>query len=192
MNLWADKLLRTQPRQPDRLSCGASSAVMARALHDEGYARSLVDGATGRSFRDEVLSAHRRLTGPLGVGGRLQVPWPRSLGTPPWAVARALSALGSWHLVGWARRPTSRAALYERIERAVTQGSPVALYVGNRRLPRHVVLVLPCATGSGSMSCYEPSRGRVVVFARAAFIAGDLDLGGWSVPWFVVLPSSPA
>lgn len=186
---WAEKLLRARPRQPDRRSCGASVAVVARALHDEGYARGLVDGDAGRGFRDEVLNIHRRLTGVLGVTGQLQLPWPRALGTPPWAVARALTGLGPRHVVRWAwprTQRTERAALYDRIERAVTSGSPVALYVGNHRLPRHVVLVIE--TDQGQLSCYEPSSGRLLPITRAAFSAGELNLGGWSLPWFAVLP----
>lgn len=213
MNVWAEKLLRTRPRQPDRLSCGASSAVMARALQDEGYARSLVDGEAGRDFRDEVLAIHRRLTGWMGVDHRWQPPWPRTLGTPPWAVCRALSALGHRYVMRWARPRAARVGLYDQIERALTAGSPVALYVGTRALPRHVVLAVPSPgprlgprpgprpepgrpSGSapaqaGAFSCYEPSSGQVVAVDRAAFIDGGLNLGGWTVPWFVVLPKGP-
>ncbi len=99
-------LLGARLVQPDERSCGAAVLVVARALLDRGYAELLVSGrhpGTGfvlpgslaDRFRHETLAMHARVTGLVDAAGRLQVPWPRALGTPPWAVARQLSAPGS-------------------------------------------------------------------------------------------------
>ncbi len=150
-------------RQPDARSCGAASLVMARATCDPSYGAALVVGDT---FRDEVLTLHRRLTSVRDRTGRLQVPWPRALGTPPWAAVRELGTVtGHDHVLHVAR--WSRAAAYRRL--AVSGG---ALYVGSGSLPRHVVLVLPPGVADppqhdpDALACYQPSVGRVVLLRR--------------------------
>lgn len=163
-------------RQPDQRSCGAASVVMARALRDPSYGDLLV--VPGR-FRAEVLAVHGALTSRRDRAGHPQLPWPRALGTPPWAVARELALLtGADHdvdLVRWRRQDT--------FDRLSTVGG--VLFVGNAWLPRHVVLVLP---GAGDAArCYNPSSGRVVRFSRAGFVGGRLALGRWQVPWFTVV-----
>ena len=79
-----------QLRQPDRRSCGAASLVMARRLVHPRYARLVSDQET---FAHEAATLHRRLTSLADTAGGWQVPWPRALGTPPWAVARELRLL---------------------------------------------------------------------------------------------------
>ena len=185
-------------RQPDQLSCGATVLVAATMLVDPGYAELVRTGHHPRTghrlsgdlperFRTEVLALHRRLTGPVDLTGHLQLPWPRSLGTPPWAVARQLSGLG-----GVTRTPvhhrtrlvTDRAEAFDRLRSAVSRG-PGVLYVGNRWLPRHVVLVID--GGPTSLRCYEPGSRRVVSVAREEFLADRLDLGAWGRAWLTVL-----
>lgn len=174
-------------RQPDRRSCGATVLVVARMLLDPAYAEFL---AAGR-FRDEVLGMHRRVTGVVDVSGRLQLPWSRALGTPPWAVARQLSATGGVELapVRYSSRP-----LWGDLDRRFDQllavtaiGRPVPMYVGSRWSPRHVVLAIGVV--DGRLRCYEPSRGRLVDVDRVTFTTARLDLAGWDRPWFVVLPA---
>ncbi|WP_134764658.1 hypothetical protein [Nocardioides sp. 1609] len=152
-------------RQPDQRSCGATAAVVARMLADPSYA----EGVRPR-FAAEVLATHRRLTR-ARLHGRLQLPWPRAVGTPPWAVARELTALtGVRHrtrLVRWRRPPR-----WEDV---------AALYVGDRWLPRHVVLVV----GHDPLRCYDPARGRVVEVDAAA-LARARPLGRWTTVWFAV------
>lgn len=212
--------------QPDRRSCGASVLVVARMLLDRGYAELLATGrhpATGLAlpgapgapgstgtpgtpgtladrFRREVLGMHRRVTGPVDVRGRLQLPWPRALGTPPWAAARQLSATGRprvGHAVVVAAARGARGAVFDRIVAAVGRGRPVPVYVGNRWAPRHVVLFLGSAGTAGAagtagtadrLRCYDPARGLVVEVEREAFVRGRLGLAGWDRPWFAVLP----
>ncbi|GAA4675963.1 hypothetical protein [Nocardioides nanhaiensis] len=161
-------------RQPDRLSCGAASVVVARLLlADPDSAAGVAD------WRSEVLTTHRSLTGLRDHRGATQLPWPRALGTPPWAVARALGALtGRSHRT---RFVLDRDAAYRRL---LAAPMPAALYVGNRWLPRHVVLVV--AVDPERVTCYEPSRGVATVVPRAAFDDARLRLAGWDVPWFTV------
>ena len=170
------------PAQPDQRSCGATVLVMARALADPEYAARV---AAPEAFRTEVLAVHGRATSPVDAAGRLQVPWPRLLGTPPWAVARHLSATtGTTYRV----RPAlwGREAAFDRILGAVAAGHPVPVYVGNAWLPRHVVLAQ--GTLDGALRVYEPASGHLVDVTRESFAAGRLGLAGWDRPWFTVLP----
>jgi hypothetical protein len=199
-------LLGARLVQPDERSCGAAVLVVARALLDRGYAELLVSGrhpGTGfvlpgslaDRFRHETLAMHARVTGLVDAAGRLQVPWPRALGTPPWAVARQLSAPGSLPRVDHRVVPAwpDRGALLNRILAATAEGRPVPVYVGNRWAPRHVVLFLGGSAGRGDgLRCYDPARGWVVDLDRRAFVGGPLGFGRWDRPWFAVLPEPPS
>ncbi|MCR6031339.1 hypothetical protein GGQ22_07755 [Nocardioides sp. zg-579] len=159
-------------RQPDPLSCGASVLVVARMLAEEEYA-----ARAARAFPAEVLALHRRVTGPRSRDGRAQLPWPRAIGTPPWAVARELALVtGVPHRV----RPARWSTLHDA-------PGPVALYVGNRWLPRHVVLVL--AVDEERLRLYDPAVGGPVAVTRRAFEARRLRVAGWDRPWFAVVPA---
>ena len=170
------------PAQPDQRSCGATVLVMARVLADPKYAARVADP---EAFREEVLAVHGRATSPVDAAGRLQLPWPRLLGTPPWAVARHLAATtGTTYCVRPAR--WHRDVAFDRIAGDVTAGHPVPVYVGNAWLPRHVVLAQ--GTVDGALRVYEPASGRLVDVTREAFAAGRLALAGWDRPWFMVVP----
>lgn len=165
-------------RQPDARSCGAASMVMARLLRDG-------DPVSPALFRTEVLACHRRLTSPR-AHGRWQLPWPRALGTPPWAVRRELEAItGRVHEVRLAR--WSREEAFDRL--AAGGG---ALYVGSTALPRHVLLVLPPADGLAEegLRSYQPSRGTAVSLPRAEVVEGRLRHAGWPWVWFTVTPAA--
>lgn len=127
-------------------------------------------------FADEALRAHARTNRAVDGTGRAQLPWPAALGTTPWALAREL---GGDHEV---RLVIDRETAWERLRAAA---APSPLYVGSRWLPRHVVLVVG---GGERLDVYEPSAGLRVVVERAAFVGASLSLGGWDVPWFVVVP----
>ncbi|WP_205475247.1 hypothetical protein [Nocardioides sp. SYSU D00038] len=190
-------------RQPDQRSCGAACLVAARMVVDPDYAELVNDGrhpVTGLTlpgtpaerFGDETLAMHRRVTGLVDVQGALQLPWPRVVGTPPWAVARQLSATSGpglpavdhdvhvtlGDLGGW----------YDRVLAAVTDGRPVPLYVGDRWLPRHVVLAV--GGNPRDLRVHDPARGAVVAVPRRSFETRRLPFGRWTRPWFVVLPES--
>ncbi|MCD4524548.1 hypothetical protein [Nocardioides sp. cx-173] len=174
-------------RQPDARSCGASALVAARMLVDADYAAAMTPGG----FARDALATHRRVTRVSGPG--LQLPWPRALGTPPWAVARELSRLASPGSP--ATRYASRLALlrpaaaFDRARTAVRSGRAAALYVGSRWCPRHVVLALPAAPAVPHLRVYEPSTGRVVEVTRDAAAGHRLALAGWDRLWLVVTPS---
>jgi hypothetical protein len=167
--------------QPDQRSCGPSSLVAAHILLDPAYAAT----QNPHAFASSVLELHRRLTGGSAFG-RAQLPWPRALGTPPWAVARAMTAYAGLpyqtRIARWGDRPEDFAVLLA----AVTAGHPCPLYVGDR-IPRHVVLAVT-ATDQG-VDVYNPANGRVEELTRTAFVAAELTtFGRWNRPWFVVAP----
>jgi hypothetical protein len=164
--------------QPDQRSCGPSSLVAAHMLLDPAYAATIDPHA----FAAEVLALHRRVTS----ASVSRLPWPRALGTPPWAVAAAMtgfagvpyaSTLVPWH---------DRARLFARLQHAGAD-RPAPFYVGDW-IPRHVVLaVAPTADG---VQVYNPARGTVGELLGADFVAGRLaTFGRWVRPWFVVLPT---
>lgn len=152
--------------------------VVHQMLRDPAYAERVAD-----RFDDECLAMHARATGPVDVTGRAQLPWPRALGTPPWAVAAQLSGTTGVRHRPLAIRPGRRERALDRIRAAATAGNPVPLYVGSRWLPRHVVLVL-----DGELRTYDPASGRQVRIDAGSFASGRLSVSGWSRPWFAVIP----
>ncbi|GAB2754882.1 hypothetical protein GCM10027020_03790 [Nocardioides salsibiostraticola] len=158
-------------RQPDRRSCGAATLVFAEMLRNPEYAARI----RGGSFAEETLAMHARVTGPADGAGRLQVPWPPALGTPPWAVARHLSSRFD--------TPYAVRAVRHLIQLDLTVGrAPAALYVGSRWLPRHVVLIV--GSDEGTLSIFEPSIGNIVRMPSTGLGRPDWELAGWSYPWF--------
>jgi hypothetical protein len=187
--------------QPDRTTCGSSCLVVARVLGDASYAAWLETGEVagrpkdprtpGRRFAEEVLATHVRTNRWVDPLGALRWPWPRRLGTTPWALARELTATGGTTPSGTGHRvrtvsPRRRGEAYDVVARAVRHGHAVPLYVGNRLLPRHVVLVVD--GDEHDLVAYDPSTGGLVRLPREHFVRGDLRVAGWSEPWFAVLP----
>lgn len=166
--------------QPDRRSCGAATVVVARAAE----AGTPAPAMTPEGFAEQVLAEHRLLTAPRDAHGRWQPPWPRLLGTPPWAVARRMTTSATAYRL----RPVlpsigSRGRAWRALGTAT---APVPLYVGSRGLPRHVCLVLHADDLRAEV--YEPSQGVVLTVTRDQFLRGDLPLG-WPVPWLLVAPT---
>ncbi len=182
---WPQRVFRERLVQPDRVSCGATCLVVARMIEDHAYGERIGAAASiPDEFRAEVLAMHRRVTGFVDHG-RLQLPWPRALGTPPWAVAREL---GEWEPDGrrvrWIR--IAPAAGYDAVVAATRARRPVPVYVGNVWMPRHVVLAL--GEERGRLRCYEPARGRLVDLGREDFRRSRLGVAGWDHAWSAVLP----
>ena len=164
--------------QPDQRSCGAAVLVAAQILHDPSYAAR---ASTPNVFRTEVLAMHRRVTSMVDVSGRAQLPWPQALGTPPWAIARQLTGTtGTGHDV---RVVLDRGGAFDRV---AERESLVPVYVGNRWLPRHVVLV--AGVSGEALRVYDPAQGRIGRVTRDAFADARLGLSGWDRPWFTILP----
>lgn len=189
--------------QPDATTCGSACLVVARALGDASYAAWLETGEVagrsrdrrtpGRRFADEVLATHVRTNRWADAADRPQWAWPRRLGTTPWALARELTATGGTTPPGTGHRalavsPQRREDAYDAVTHAVGRGHAIPLYVGNRLLPRHVVLVV--GGDASALAAYDPSSGRRVRLPREAFARGELRVSGWSEPWFTVLPTA--
>lgn len=170
-----------QLRQPDQRSCGPSCLVVARMRLEPAYAAEVLP-----RFGAEVLATHRRVTGTRPAEGAVQLPWPRALGTPPWAVAHEMGRITgtrySWRLARW-----DREAAYERVLAGLGEGLAVPLFVGSRLLPRHVVLATD-EEEAGAVVFYNPATGRLREVSREDIVAGTLGLGSWDVPWFTVTP----
>ena len=168
--------------QPDQRSCGPSSLVAAHMLLDPAYAATV----NPKAFAGTVLALHRELTAPR-FGGRAQLPWPRALGTPPWAAAHAMTAFAGvpyrTRVVRWG----GRTGAFDALHATVTAGRPCPMYLGDRWLPRHVVLAV--APAGAALQVYNPAHGTLAELGRAAFAAGDVSsVSSWTRPWFVVLP----
>lgn len=184
--------------QPDRTTCGPACLVVARMLGDRGYAGWLETGEVAgrprdprprrRRFADEVLATHVRTNRWRGASGALQVAWPRALGTAPWALAHELGATGGTRTRFRVRvvSPRRRGEAYDDVVSAVGLGHAVPLYVGNRLLPRHVVLVV--GGDDATLTAYDPASGGPASLTRVAFERGRLRVAGWSEPWLAVLP----
>ena len=168
--------------QPDQRSCGPSSLVAAHILLDPAYAAT----QNPHAFAGSVLDLHRQLTG-ASAFGRAQLPWPRALGTPPWAVARAMSEFSGVRYDTTLVPFHDRGRLFDRLVGAVAE-RPAPFYVGDL-IPRHVVLAV--APTDDGVQVYNPAHGTLVEMARADFVAGRLTtFGRWTRPWFVVLPET--
>lgn len=203
-------------RQVSGTTCGSAVLVMLAATGDPALASWLetgslpagqrppevpaepVDGGAAERFAAAQRTVHaatsRRALGPL--------PWPRSLGTPPWTAAREARFPGVRYRVRPFDDASAQApALLGLVEAANRRGQPVPLYVGGdlRRgaahaLPRHVVLAVPPPPGAGlpgTLQIYEPAAGSVFS-VRTADLLGRTSahpaLGGWTHVMGILLP----
>jgi hypothetical protein len=165
-----------------------------KGARDSRGSRSLAGGGASaqQRFADYEQVVAGRTNGLVGAGGRVQLPWPRALGTPPWGARHELelgaSAPGTGYEVTWVRH-RGRAGLeraYAALRARVRDRRPALLYIGNARLPRHVVLVMPPTGEQQDLDVYEPSVGRVLALPRRPFVDRRLRLAGWDVAWAVV------
>jgi hypothetical protein len=170
---WPDDLSPATLRQPDERSCGAASVLAARAIL-----------TTWRPTdpEHEIAEEHRLLTSSHSPRDRFQVPWPRALGTPPWAVANALRVLTRRHLATVSTRP--RPAIGYEVLREQVRTRPVAVYVGSRTLPRHVVLAVG-EVGDG-IEVFDPAHGRLIRVPRENWAGQRVGVAGWNYVWFVI------
>jgi hypothetical protein len=173
-------------------------------LVDPAFARWITSGV-GRDGREDAPDARTpterfaayeqvvagRTNGLVGAGGRLQLPWPRALGTPPWGARGELengaARAGLDYDISWFRfgSPAMLERSYAALQARASEEQPALLYIGNAWTPRHVVLVMPPTRGQ-QLDVYEPSIGRVVDLPRESFTGRRLRLAGWDVPWAAV------
>lgn len=193
------------PVQQSPVTCGSACLTVARMLVDPAFAgwvrtgRPQLPGSPLGSTPEERFAAYERVvharTNGLGWrAGRLNPPWPKGLGTPPWGARTELelgaARVGTRYTVE-VLRPDPEAALrraYDRLVDVVADGEPGLLYIGNALAPRHVVLVLP-GDGDRVVDVYDPASGRVGVLRRDDVVHRRLGLAGWDVPWFAVRPT---
>lgn len=198
---WASRALGQGLIQPDARSCGAAVLVFSRMLHDASYAELIatghhpithweIPGDTQQRFQSETLGMHRRATRAVTVNERLQLPWPRALGTPPWALAGQMSGRhGSGNGGEYAVRPAplwDRGDVFDEVLAAVINDHTVPIVVGDRWLPRHVVLAIVGTTDF--MRVYDPATGGVRTITREEFTGGHLPFGRWHRCWATVVP----
>lgn len=198
------------PVQQSHTTCGSASLTVARMLVNAPFARWIRTGL-GKDARDDDIpdastqdqrfAAYEqvvagRTNALVGAGGRLQFPWPRALGTPPWGACNELEFGAADpradYDVEWfrfARRGRLDEA-YTTLQHRVREGRPALLYIGNAWSPRHVVLVMPATRGQ-ELDVYEPSIGRVVDLPRRTFVERRLRMAGWDVAWAAVWDDAP-
>jgi hypothetical protein len=201
------------PVQQTSTTCGSASLTIARMLVNANFARWIHEGVGTDSTADDLPAAApdssteaqrfatyeqvvaRRTNAVVGAGGRIQLPWPRAFGTPPWGALGELEFGAAdpaadydveWFRLG-TRRTLERA--YDQLRRRVRTGRPALLYIGNAWTPRHVVLVMPATSGQ-ELDVYEPSIGRVIDLPQEAFVSRQLQVAGWDVPWGAVWDDS--
>ena len=196
------------PVQQSPTTCGSASLTVARMLADPAFATWISSGVGARAVRgrmpapgteatrfaayEQVVAA--RTNGLVGPGGRLQLPWPRALGTPPWGARRELELSTGEpmadYVLRWTRfrRPAQRSATYRVLREHARDGRPGLLYIGNRWAPRHVVLVL--SGGEGGLEVYEPFSGEVRALTEDRFVGERVGLAGWNTPWVAICATS--
>jgi len=183
--------------QPDTTTCGSCVLVVARMLNDSSYAKSLVDGAGPGTlqdrFKQQALAMHRLTSKFKDTGGGWQLPWPKALGTQPWALAREMTNEAGEKDKKYTAAPmlpAQRRRSYRRVAVLNRDGHAIPLFVGNKWSPRHVVLALPAEQSvKGGVRIYDPASGNRYPLDEADFSAGRLDVAGWQVPWLAVVPS---
>lgn len=186
-------------RQVDETTCGAAVLAMLAMAGDPRLA-SVIARDPGPRFAALQRRVHRASVRQAGV------PWPRALGTAPWAAA-ALARFGdvryTHRVVGG---PGARAVLRAAVE-AAYRGVPVPLYTGGdlrggwqAAVPRHVVLLAAGADDEvrGVVRVYEPSSATVHAVPARVLLAPNPDgrdlaarsaaLGGWPHVVWAVLP----
>ena len=192
------------PVQQSPVTCGSACLTVARMLVNPTFAHWITTGEGPRAdappgaTEQERFAAYekvvmRRTNRLLAAGGRLNLPWPRSLGTPPWGARKELefgaSRRGTQYQLRLLR-PLGRSGLraaHGRLVDVVGDGEPALLYIGNGVLPRHVTLVLP-GDGDRLLDVYDPATGRVTLLDEDRFAARRLGIAGWDVPWITVQP----
>lgn len=182
------------PVQQSAVTCGAAALTVARMMANPALAAWLSqDPQPPSRFAAYERRVHARTTALRGPTGRLEPPWPRALGTPPWGAARELelhiAPVGTAYRVRWIRRADSPTltGTFARLSAGAALGYPSLIYLGSALLPRHVVLVAGRAEPR-TLAVYNPSSDRVLSLAADRFRSGRFQIAGWDTLWCVVEP----
>ena len=192
------------PVQQSPVTCGSACLTVARMLVNPEFARWITTGEGPRAdappgaTEQERFAAYervvmRRTNRLFSGGGRLNLPWPRALGTPPWGALKELEFGAARRGTHYQVRPLRQlgrgglAAAHARLLDVVADGEPALLYIGSATLPRHVTLVLP-GDGDRLLDVYDPATGQVTLLDEARFTTRALGIAGWDVPWITVQP----
>jgi len=186
-------------RQLSDTTCGPTCAIVLRVLLDPAYALWLTTGdhlepeRSGdglpfeQRFRSQQQAVHdavtRRALGPA--------PWPKALGSPPWALAGFLNrftGLTGGHF-GWvpvdSDNPVHLGRCLAAVLRGVEAGVPVPVYIG-RHVDRHVVLAV--GARPDAVVVYDPAAGAIVEVPLSDWAAGQVGIAGWDHLESVVVP----
>ena len=192
------------PVQQSPVTCGSACLTVARMLVNPAFARWIttgegprVDAPPGATEQERFAAYERvvmaRTNRVRAGGGRLNLPWPRALGTPPWGARKELefgaSRTGTQYELRPVRQLTRRGlrTAHARLVEVVADGEPALLYLGSALLPRHVTLVLP-GDGDRVLDVYDPATGQVTLLDEDRFANRKLGIAGWDVPWVTVQP----
>ena len=210
----------TGPVQQSSVTCGSASLTVARMLVSPEFGQWIVDGidpkggptdsrSEAQRFAEHEREVMNRTNGIRAAGGKLNVPWPRAFGTPPWGAEKELefgaARPGAAYTMRLVRLGSSDALrdVHRDLVRLVREGLPALLYIGNAWAPRHVTLVLPGGRGAGGgngggvgaggsdaggLDVYDPATGSVTELALERFASRTLGIAGWNVPWITVQP----
>ncbi|MFC8732255.1 hypothetical protein ACFT5B_07350 [Luteimicrobium sp. NPDC057192] len=185
--------------QVDGTTCGAAVLVLLAADGDPAVAAWLEHGPVGTSAASRFAALQRAVQRRTTRTALLGVPWPRALGTPPWAAARA----ARWGSARYGHRvvddtdPDDLARVRACVDESLSAGVPVPLYTGGdtagglaAAVPRHVVLALPGGP-AGTVLVYEPGSGAVHQVLADELWSGDRPLaalGRWTHVVWALLP----
>lgn len=212
----------TGPVQQSSVTCGSASLTVARMLVSPEFGQGIVDGidpkggptdprSEAQRFAEHEGEVMNRTNGIRAAGGKLNVPWPRALGTPPWGAEKELefgaARPGAAYAMRLVRLGSSDALrdVHRDLVRLVREDLPALLYIGNAWAPRHVTLVLPgggnsdsggvgargnggVGSGGGGLDVYDPATGSVTELDLERFASRALGIAGWNVPWITVQP----
>jgi len=146
-------------------------------------------------FAEHEREVMTRTNGLHAAGGKLNIPWPQSLGTPPWGAEKELedgaARAGAAYRMRLVRFGSTAGLhkVHQDLVSLVRDGLPALLYIGNTRLPRHVTLVLP-GDGGAQLDVYDPATGSVTELGPDRLASRTLGIAGWNVPWITVQPRS--
>ncbi|MBD8078089.1 hypothetical protein [Cellulosimicrobium arenosum] len=206
-------------RQVDGTTCGSAVLGMLAAAGDpvlalwlvrgqvigdgvDGLGARVPDGGPGSGAAARFRHLQRVLKRRTGRGALGPLPWPATLGTPPWGAAGAARYADRRYTHRVVEGSRGRAVVATALA-AAAAGTPVPLFTGgdlatgiSSAVPRHVVLLT--TAGGGTCQVYEPSSGSVHRIDTARFQDGAGEpgvrraLGGWPHVVWAVLPAGRA